>query len=204
MLNLALTGLESAINTALRLDPETLTRLSALEEKIIGIDITDWNITFYIIPEPDGIRLTTQPERPADTTLSGTLVGLFNVGCAKGRSDALFKHKINFCGDIAVGESIRTIMTHIDIDWEEHLSRWVGDTAAHTLGQGIRKTLKAGKRFSATLQSNVTEFLQHEIALTPTSGEVEHFVKNVQTLQHDTDRAEARLNLLLAKRGIKP
>src|SRR3990167_6852337 len=127
MLALALSGLEKAINAYLRLDPESIQRLAQLDKKIIEIEITDWQFHFYIQPNQQGLTLLSEIKGTPDTLVAGTLFGLFNAACAKGENTALFKNSIAISGDTEVGETIRDILTTLDIDWEEHLSKRVGD-----------------------------------------------------------------------------
>ena len=56
MISLALVGLEKAINAYLKLAPDTITQLATLKGKAIKVDITDWHISFFVLPQSDGIE----------------------------------------------------------------------------------------------------------------------------------------------------
>ena len=201
MIKFALAGLEKAINTYLGLDPDTVTRLAVLEGKVIKIVLTDLQIHFFILPKKNGIQLVADYSQPPHTTISGTSVGLFKASCAQISNSALFKNAIYIDGDTALGESMRHLLTHIDIDWEEQLSHIVGDAVAHQVGVGFRHTIDMGRYTAKTIRDNVREYLQEESQCTPTRAEVESFLHNVSTLRNDVDRAEARLKRMLAKRN---
>ncbi|WP_423063178.1 ubiquinone biosynthesis accessory factor UbiJ [Candidiatus Paracoxiella cheracis] len=202
MIAFALTGLEKAINAYLNLDQETIAKISKLKGKAIAIKITDWNIHFFVLPQSHGIKLNDKYSGTIDTTISGTLFGLFNAGCAKGKNEALFKNSVDINGDTELGESIREILSSVDIDWEEHLSKIMGDVVAHKVGLGISKTLEIGRHVTDTFRINIKEYLQRESKQVPTPSQVEKFIQDVHTLQNDVDRAEARLHRLLAKRNL--
>ncbi len=201
MMSFALQSLEAAINSYLRLDPDTIARLAKLSGKAILFEISDWNTKFYVLPNQNGIELNKRHDNEADAIISGTLNSLFNLGIAKGANPALFKNKIEISGDMELGEEVRDIFSNIDIDWEEHLSRFVGDIAAHKISSSFKRILDIGKNTASTLGQNVKEFLQSESKQVPTAREVEQFVEDVSILRNDVDRAEARLNRLLAKRN---
>lgn len=200
MMEFALSGLEKVMNGYLRLDEENLSRLASLDGKIIKFSVTDWRINFYIYPGVNGIHLSTTETATADTIIAGTLVGLFKAGLAKGSGTALFANSIDISGDTQVGEQIRRLLVDMDIDWEEHLSKIIGDIAAHKLSTSIKQTIHLGKITARTLGDNLKEFLQIESRAVPSPTEVEKFIDDVNVLQYAVDRAEARLNHLYSKR----
>ncbi len=57
VIKLMLTGMETALNQVLRLDPETLKKLDALNGKSVKIELTDWETEFYILPYRQGLQL---------------------------------------------------------------------------------------------------------------------------------------------------
>ena len=59
MLALILSGLEKVLNSYLQLDPESIKRLSDVENKIIKIEITDWNFSFFMLLSRTEIRLSS-------------------------------------------------------------------------------------------------------------------------------------------------
>ena len=204
MFTCALLGLEKALNTYLQLDPDSIKVLSRLTNKTIKVEITDWRIEFFIIPKKDGLQLLNKSNQEPDTIITGTLFGLFKAGCARGKGSALFANAIEIKGNTKIGETIREVMTNIDIDWEEHLAKFVGDTLAHRININVKRTLNFGKHATQALRENLTEYLQMESEQVPTQVEVETFIKKVTTLQHDVERAEIRCKRLLAKRNLCP
>src|SRR5437867_1386560 len=122
MIAIALIGLEHAINTYLQLDKYTIAHLSDLQNKIIMIEIIDWNVVIYVKPHASGVHLLSEYSGKPETEMRATLLSLVKVGLAKGDGSALFENKVEISGDTVVGEKIREILQKVDIDWEEHLS----------------------------------------------------------------------------------
>ena len=196
MIELAITGLEKTINAYCRLDPETINRLKALEGKVIQCDITDWDAHFYILPYDNGLHLTKNHQSSVDTTISGTLNSLMRVGCQKGSSKAATKNNVIINGNTEVAQSIQDVLSSINIDWEEHLSKLVGDTLAHQVGWRTRQAISAGKEIIGSFKQSLSEFLHHETPNLPTEKECEQFYQQVADIKNDVERAEMRIQRL--------
>src|SRR3990167_1865461 len=168
MLSWGLSGLTKAINACLRSDEDTLSRLAQLQGKIIQITITDWHMHFFICPQADGINITRTVDVPPNAVIAGNSWNLLKAGCAKGQTSALFKNAIDVTGDTELGEAVRDVFTHIDIDWEEQLSNCIGDIAAHQLSRGTKRIRDMGKYTARTLSDNLREYLQQESQARPT------------------------------------
>lgn len=191
------------VNKVLQLDPDTMMRLQTLHGKVIKLVISDWNTTFYLTPTPNGLSLSKKTAQTPDTIITGKLINLCKVGAAGATQQALFNNKIDIAGDTHVGETMRDILQHVDIDWEEHLSRVTGDTVAHQAAYGVKQFLGLAKKTASTLQSTVKEFLFEEARCFPTQQELNRFYQDVDTLRDAVERAEARLNNL-DKKGQTP
>lgn len=193
---LACISLEKAINTALAMDPECGQRLAPLANKVVRLSIIDWNIDLYICFDQHGVQLFTDQPSHVDTTIKGRLFGLIRVGLAKGEGSALFEQKIEFNGDTNVGEHVRALFAKLDIDWEDHLSRVVGNNIAHHIGKGVKATFNAIKSMRQASCQSTTEYLQYEIQALPSELEVLHLYQGIQTCRDDVERLSARIALL--------
>jgi len=94
---------------------------------------------------------------------------------------------------------MQQILSHIDIDWEEQLSRLVGDTPATFISKGLCTAINFGKSILDSIKRNTEEYVHHEAKLCPTREDLELFYNDVATLRNDVDRLEAKLNLLKQK-----
>lgn len=188
--------LEKAINQVLALDPDTMERLKALQGKVIAIELRVINVTLYLIPGIEGLDVFGHFEGEPDTILRGTPLAMAKMGVAKEAGDVLFAGDVEISGDVELGQQFRDILDDLDIDWEEHLSHLTGDVVAHKIGNLVRGALKWGKQTTATLGQDTAEYLQEESRDLPNRGEVESYLKDVDTLRSDVDRMEARVNRL--------
>lgn len=196
---LVLSATENALNTCLRLDPETTRRLAALFGKVIGIELRGPGITLYLLPHAQGMRVLGAHETTPDTLLRGTPMSLARLGVAKQEQGALFSGDVEIRGDIELGQRFKAILDGIDIDWEEQLARLTGDVIAHQAGNAVRSILGWGRRAADTLSRDAVEYLHEESRDLPRRDEVEEFLAGVDRLRSDTDRLEARVHRLQSR-----
>lgn len=201
MLEPALLVLETLINKCLSTDLQTLARLQELDGKTIKLDISDWNLSFYMLPKHHGIECRKTISSDPDTIISGTLQNLFKVGIAQDKHQAIKHNKIQFSGDAHTGIAMQQVLSNLDIDWEAHIANIVGDTPAHLLGQGFKKALNFGKSVVSSLQRNTDEYIHHEAKLCPTPSQLETFYQDINKLRNDVERLEAKINHLKSKRA---
>lgn len=189
-------GLEKAINHALAMDPTSVQRLQPLDGKTIALDIHDWRLTLYVRFTRHSVQLFSQEPTQIDTKLIGPLFGLMRVGLAKGSSQSMVEQQVSLEGDSHTAELARDLFAQLDIDWEDHLSRIVGDSLAYHLGRGAKRLLNVAKQAAGATRQSTTEYLQFEINALPCRDEVEDFYQDIKVCRDDVERLSARIALL--------
>jgi ubiquinone biosynthesis protein UbiJ len=195
--SLVLSSLEISVNRYLALDPETLSRLGAFTGKVISVELRGIGITLAMAPHGGGIQLLGDYSGKPDTVISGAPWSLARTGYGGDRG-ALFAGEVEIRGDVALGQRFEAVLREIDIDWEEQLSRLVGDVAAHQVGKLVRDTMTWGANSVDTLSRDVGEYLQEESRQLPQRDEVDAFLGAVDHLRDDVARLEARVKRLHA------
>lgn len=188
--------IETALNLYIKRDPQALQRCTALEGKVIGIEITGLDLKLYFLPHSQGIDVLGHYEGEVDTLLSGSLLGFARLSLGR-QEDALLEGAVTIQGDTETGQEFQDILTRSDWDWEEQLSRVTGDVVAHQAGNLARRIRRYFDESRDTLQQNVSEYLQEEARLLPSRIEVDYFLESVDDLRGDTDRLAARVQRLL-------
>jgi ubiquinone biosynthesis accessory factor UbiJ len=191
----ALWALESTINAYVSMDEWSLKRLSALEGKLIQLHLGGIKAPIYIRPGVHGMALSLHSMLKPDTSISGSPMTLLGMGLGT-HSGGLFAGDISIQGDVELGQEFRSILDHIEIDWEEHLSHLVGDVMAYQIAYHARGVSKWFKRTSRVLWRNSAEYLQTETHLTPSRIEVDSWMDQVDVLKANVDRIEARIKLM--------
>lgn len=187
--------LESVINAALRLDPDTVSRLALLAGKVIAVDLRGLDVTLFLLPGSDGLRLMGHYEGEPDTRLQGTPVALLRLN--RGRpGEGLFSGEVRIAGDIELGQRMQRVLGGLEIDWEEQLSRLTGDLLARQLGRRVSGLLQWGREAGDRLQYALADYLQEERRDLPSRYEVSGFLDGVDELRSGVDRLQARLQRL--------
>jgi ubiquinone biosynthesis protein UbiJ len=193
-------SLEAAVNRYLALDPEGARRLADLHGRVILIEVTGFGTRLYLIPGPEGMQLFGRYAGEPDCTLRGSPAALARMGVTRRKEDQLFSGEVRIEGDTHLARAFGDLLAGLDVDWEEQLSRLIGDPAAHQLGSGVRALGRWGERSADTLSADVREYLQEEGRLLPTDDEVQEFLDGVDRLRDDTERLAARIARLAKKR----
>lgn len=187
--------IETVTNKVIGLDPEAKARLDKLNSKIIAFDLTDIQQKLYFIIDDRYILVKAHTDKEIDAELSGTIGSFFNLA-AGDNSDPIFKGDVRFAGEISTAQNFQKFFTQLDIDWEEHLSHYIGDIAAHQLFQGGRQFVDWLKNTATTAQQNASEYLRFEAKAVPASIELENFYDDIADLKSGVDRLSMRIERL--------
>ncbi|MFI4955431.1 MAG: SCP2 domain-containing protein [Gammaproteobacteria bacterium] len=192
LFDLALSPLNKLVNATLQLDPESAEKLIPLAGKVLAVEWTSLNMTLYLYVLTEGVRFSFKYSGTPDTTLTSStplaFIRLLMQPEVKGPSS-----DITIQGDPHFAQDIQSIFSNLDIDWEEQLSKFVGDGATFHVSK-VTKHLQSWLSDSRqSLQSNTTEFLQQETAQLPPRAAVEDFLRAVDHLRNDVERASVRV-----------
>jgi len=202
---LLLAGLESAVNRYLALDPATQARLAPLSGKVVAVELRGLNLTFYMTPHAGGLHLLGDYAGSPDTVIRGAPFSLARLGLTRGERSAVFKGDVEIRGDVELGQRFEAILRDIDIDWEEQLSRLIGDVAAHQVGVAVRSLREWSAQGWDHLGRDGADYLQEESDHLLRCEEVEAWLAAVDNLRSDADRLAARVKRLVpARQSEKP
>lgn len=199
--DLALEGLEQAINRLIELDPAVAGQLAPLHGRVIRVDLRGTGIRLNFVPGHDGrLQLLGHIEGEPDSTLSGSPLDLMRATDSSEGARQLFSGNVRIEGDDQAAHRFSQALGGLDIDWEEQLSRLTGDIAAHEIGRGLRAIAREGERIGHSSGENLSEYLTEEARLLPHRFEVDDFLSEVDALRDDVERLAARITLLEQKR----
>jgi ubiquinone biosynthesis protein UbiJ len=191
---LALKPLEAAINGYLSLDPELPAKLGAFDGKVLCLEFKGTGLKLYMRVQQDRIRLASAIEGQADAVISGSPAAMLKLGIQQDAAPLLFARDVEISGDTRFGRQFRKLLTDMDIDWEEHLSRVIGDVASHQAMRSFDAILQWGKRAAASFADDAGEYLREESRDTVAEAELRQFCQLVDELRDDTERLQARIN----------
>ena len=189
---LACSTLEKALNPCLRLDPETLASVTALEGKVIALRIDDIDAEIYLVPTADGLRVQSIFEGEADVRIRGGVFSLMRMGLSENPA-SVFGDGVEMDGDTHLGRQVQKILDSLDVDWEEQLSRLTGDVLAHQMGNAVRGVADWGRKTLGTAGRDVAEFFQEESRDLVVKEELTPFLDQVDIVRSDVDRLAQRV-----------
>ncbi len=190
--------LEAAFNNYLALDPEAPEKLTAFDGKIICIDIKGLNKSLYLLINGSKISMVNQHDAEPDATIIGSPAALFKLGVHRDSAPLFFAGEVEIRGDTRLGRQFKSLLADMEIDWEEHLSRLIGDIAAHRVA-GLFNTLKEwSESVAGNFTDDVGEYLQEESRDVVSGAEMGMFYQQVDKLRDDTERLKARIDRLSA------
>jgi ubiquinone biosynthesis protein UbiJ len=99
-------------------------------------------------------------------------------------------------GDAALAAVLSRVLRNMQWDYEEDLSKLVGDIPAHQAMEFGRKTMVGIKRQTLNVAQMFSEYWQEEQPMIAKKRHVEKFVKDVDLLRDDAERLEKRIGKL--------
>jgi len=194
--------IETVINRYLALDPEMLDKLAQFDGKVIKLEMTGINKSFYMLPSDRGIQVLTEYDGSPDTVLRGSPVSLFKMGLVSNTASMLLKGEVEISGDTRLGHQFKNIFSQMDVDWSEPLADLLGDGLAYQLQQSASKFSRWGKQSVKSVSTSLSEYLQEESRDVLTDTELNIFYEEVDQLRNNVDRLQAKINILITKQEL--
>ncbi len=188
--------LTAAFNNYLALDPEAPEKLRAFDGKLICIDIKGPDMQLYLSIQDDRVNVVREHEAEPDATIIGSPAALFKLGVNRDSAPLFFQGEVEIRGDTRLGRQFKAVLADMDIDWEEHLSRLVGDIAAHRIVGVVNDLRQWGRSAASNFTDDVGEYLQEESRDVVSGAELDVFNQQVDEVRDGTERLAARIDRL--------
>ena len=188
--------LTAAFNNYLALDPEAPEKLRAFDGKLIALDIKGPNLSIFLAIEGDRVSVVAEHDAEPDAIIIGSPAALFKLGVNRDSAALFFSGEVEIRGDTRLGRQFKSVLADMEIDWEEHLSRLVGDIAAHRIMSAVSALEQWGRSAAGNFADDVGEYLQEESRDVISGAELELFNRQVDAMRDDTERLAARINRL--------
>ncbi|MCB5191519.1 SCP2 sterol-binding domain-containing protein [Methylobacillus arboreus] len=99
-------------------------------------------------------------------------------------------------GDTEFASALAKVLQGISWEYEEDLSRMVGDAPAHEIARFGRAAVNEARRKTLSVAGMFAEYWQEEQPLIAKKRHVEQFVRDVDTLREDAERLQKRIEKL--------
>lgn len=125
----------------------------------------------------------------ADASIAGSPLALLRLAGGSASRGA----GVSVSGDAEIANSYRELLALARPDFEEELSRLVGDVPARALSQFAAKTVEWAVRARRTAGENIAEYLQEESRDLVNKPELDEFLQGVDLVRETADRVDARI-----------
>ena len=139
-----------SLNHVLQQEPQAMERLAKQAGKSALIEFAPWSLHVQATPAGllDLVPDTREPQ--LRIKINDTMPQLM------GKIASGDKPTIHIEGDVALAADINWLIDHVRWDFEEDLAKLMGDSAAHTLAQGLRAAAAALRQFAARLSGKAS------------------------------------------------
>lgn len=190
-----LTPLESALNRNIAASASARALCRRIDGKVLALHVEGTPVSVYFKAQGETMALDTNHEGAPTATISGAPFSLLRLAGSTPEA-ALRGGSVRIEGDAEAAQAFSELLQQARPEFEEELSRIVGDVAAHQIGNAARSALGFARRAADTLAQNVAEFLQEEGRDVPSRTEADEFIAGVDALREAVDRLDARIALL--------
>lgn len=187
---------EALLNGMLALDAASRTRLASLEGKTLAVQATEPALALYISIRNGRLCLAPLFEGAAAATLRGPASGLLRLLLQGETPASLAPFGVELQGSTGFMQELQQLLRDLDIDWEFHLGRLIGDLPVAALAKGLDTGVAFAGSTLAAARDNVGDYFTHEAGLLPARSSVGQFRSGVLDLNLRLDRLQARLDLL--------
>ena len=202
-------SLETALNRAIALDPDTRDALQALDGRSVVLALAAASASgetpLALRLTVDGARLRVgpvDPERTPDLAVRGTLGGVLSFGMrtvlprllgAQADDEAMPVGAMRIEGDAELARRLQRLAERFDPDWQQPFAAVFGDVLGVQIANGVAAALRqardGGRRFAETAAEYVTEESRDVVP----RAELDAFHDDVDTLRDDAERLKARV-----------
>jgi len=204
---------EALVNRCIAQDLKLAEGLSALAGKTLRLHVTRPELTIFVHIYPASVVLSFDPPASAtsdaavaagdaatqsavDAGIAGPALAMLALLTERGKGRALVNPAIQISGDVEFVQAVYRLFSELQIDWQEPLSRVVGDVPVHGLEQLLTGLAGFTRETADSVRRNLDEYLHEESRLVPPLNQVEGFDSQLDALRLRLDRAQARARLL--------
>jgi ubiquinone biosynthesis protein UbiJ len=180
----------------LRYDEGAADAVQAMTGRVIAVEFLGPDKTFYIFPEPAGLRVVDRPDTVPDVHIKGRPLALLALAR---RGEAATPGAVEIQGDLGLAQQIQTLFARLDIDWEELVANFTGDFFARKISRFAKEVGTWQQQSRESFSADLSDYFLYEKQLVPHQDEVVDFLADVDRLRDDVARLAERVRRLDAR-----
>tara|TARA_Y100000590_G_scaffold354628_1_gene407988 strand:- start:209 stop:829 length:621 start_codon:yes stop_codon:yes gene_type:complete len=187
---------EDYVNKILLLDEETCNALKKINKKIIAFEFINTKIKLYITFVGDGLSIKTKCNSNPDVVIKSSPGNFIRKILFPKNQSSAHPFDMQIEGDITLARDFEEIISNLNIDFEDPLSRLLGNTLAFQISRFIRVARKSTFLAAETILLDISEYLRFEIEMLPDELLMSEFCKEVDFLRDETELTSKRIDRL--------
>lgn len=181
---------ERFVNHVLRSAPLAMERLRKHAGRTVAFHVGPLDTTFTIQTTGEVAHAVDGAARDLEVRISPFLLPRLAAG-----EEAAFRD-IEMSGDMELAHEISYLARNLNWDFEEDLSKAVGDVAAHRIAGGVRAVRDWSRDAALRMAQGASEYWTEESPAIASRVKVEDFVADVSRLRDAIERLEKRIERL--------
>lgn len=187
--------LETALNRALALDPETRRALAGLDGQRVRLDLEAPPLALELAVQGEALRVG--PPRDAEPDLAvraglGALLGQLPFLKAPGTPVG----KVRISGDAELARGLQRLAAGFDPDWEQPFAETLGPVIGPQVARALREALRGAREQAGQFARSAAEYLTEESRDVVPAAEQQAFGEDVDATRDAVERLAARIGRL--------
>ncbi|NKC16946.1 MAG: hypothetical protein GKR94_33545 [Gammaproteobacteria bacterium] len=202
-MNWLLDTLSHALNEAIAADPVAGQLAARLSYCQVTVHVDGFGLVVSALLEDGAVELVRQDGLsecgegpPVDIEISGPPVSLLRLAMDPDGMQVAGERSVNIKGDAHKLQDLRQLLARLEFDWEEWLAKRVGDVPARQIGNALRDLQTWSRQSKANLLEDLKDYLVDEIEQVVSVDELCEFVREVDIVRDDVERASVRISRL--------
>ncbi|QOW19421.1 SCP2 sterol-binding domain-containing protein [Lysobacter ciconiae] len=190
-------ALQTALNRALALDPQTRDSLAALDGRRVALHLSSPPLALQIRVVGDGLEVgPVDAAEASDLSISSTLSGLLGQLPFLRNDDAPPVGRLRMEGDADLARRLQRLAEGFDPDWQQPFARVFGDVVGVQVANALAAGLKQARVVAGELAGSAAEYVTEESRDVVPRAELEAFHDDVDAIRDDVERLVARVGRL--------
>lgn len=198
---LIISSIEAAINKLAELDNTFMQRAQPMLGKRLMVEIKEISGPIILVTCEDKISvMTADADDSADCTIRTSLTAMKELKDPNQITRLIKEGELEIKGDIALAQQVSTLISETHVDWEEHLSYYLGDSLAHKIAHRFKNFGEILAQKNSDFSKIIAELLQDELKVAPHSSEVHNFSSKVSDTRAKVDKLAAKVAKMAQQR----
>lgn len=185
--------LESAVNKLSSLDPTFNERSRHLVGRRLMVEVQELKVPLTFVVTEHKINVLSGKNEGNDCSIKTSLSALSELKDPNQITKLIKEERLELKGDLQLAQQVSELVKQTDIDWEEHLSQYLGDGLAHKVASRFKHFGQLLAQKNKDFEDVFTEFAQDEAQLTPHPQEVKQFSDKVGQTRAKVDKLAAKV-----------